>query len=227
MSLRALLLDFGGTLALERRSRAALYADVGRAHGVEVAEARMAELMGEAHDALPQELDGAYRYSDAWFRSFIARVFQGGLSFQGDLEGLARDLFAVFSDARTFALFPDAAELLARASRLRPAGLRVAVVSNWGPRLEPLLDGLGVRVDLALTSARERLEKPDPALFQRALEGLGVDAEEALHVGDRVDTDVQGALAAGIRPVLLDRSGRMCAPPGVPMVRTLADVELT
>ena len=65
------------------------------------------------------------------------------------------------------------------------------------------------------------------ALFQRALERLGVEPEAALHGGDRVDTDVQGALAAGIRPVLLDRSGRMCAPPGVPVVCTLADVELT
>ena len=222
MPLRALLLDFGGTLALERRSRAALYADAGRAHGVEASEERLAALMQEAHDALPQELDGAYRYSDAWFRAFIARVFQGGLSFDGDLEALAADLFAVFSDARTFALFPDVPDLLARA-----AGLRVGVVSNWGPRLQPLLDGLGVRADLALASANERLEKPDPALFRRALERLGVGPEEALHVGDRVDTDVEGARAAGIRPVLLDRSGRMCAPPGVPVVRTLADVELT
>ena len=150
MSLRALLLDFGGTLALERRSRAALYADAGRAHGIEVAEARMAELMGEAHDALPQELDGAYRYSDAWFRSFIARVFQGGLSFQGDLEGLARDLFAVFSDDRTFALFPDAAELLARASRLRPAGLHANGMSRCGVGNEPQLVRTLVHAPLGL-----------------------------------------------------------------------------
>ena len=222
MFLRAQLLDFGGTLALERRSRAALYAETGRAHGVDVDEARMEQLMREAHDALPRELDGAYRYSDPWFRTYIAQVFQGGLSFGGDLEALATDLFAVFSDARTFALFPDARDLLARA-----AGLRVGVVSNWGPRLGPLLDGLGVRVDLALASANEQLEKPDPALFRRALEALGVAPGEALHVGDRVDTDVEGARAAGIRPVLLDRSGRMCAPTGVHLVRTLADVELT
>lgn len=222
MTLRALLLDFGGTLAREREPRAALYAAAGRAHGVVVDEARMAALMRAVHGALPRELDGAFRYSDPWFRAYIAQVFQEGLSFEGKLDELANELFATFSDARTFASFPDVPGLLARA-----AGLRTAVVSNWGPRLAPVLAGLGVEVDVVLASALERLEKPDPALFERALDRLGVPADEALHVGDRLDTDVAGARAAGIRAVLLDRSGRMSAPPDVRVVRSLAELELS
>ena len=139
MALRALLLDFGGTLAHERESRAALYAAAGRAHGVEVDPARMEALMRDAHAALPQQVDGAFRYSDPWFRVYIARVFQDGLRFEGDLEGLAEHLLATFSDARTFAAFPDASGLLERAD-----GLRTAVVSNWGPRLAPLMAALGI-----------------------------------------------------------------------------------
>jgi putative hydrolase of the HAD superfamily len=222
MPLRALLLDFGGTLAREREPRAALYAAAGRAHGVEVDEARMEVLMRDVHAALPREIDGAFRYSDPWFRAYIARVFQEGLSFEGSLDELAEGLLATFSDARTFDSFPDATDLLAGTG-----GLRRAVVSNWGPRLALLLEGLGVTVDLVLSSALERLEKPDPALFQRALDRLGVAADEALHVGDRLDTDVAGARAAGIQAVLLDRSGRMSAPPDVRVVRSLAELELS
>ena len=178
--------------------------------------------MREALQQLPREIGGAYRYSDRWFGAFIERVFRGHVTTGEALGSLATELIQTFSDSSTYTLFPDVSPLLARAQ-----GMRVGVVSNWGPRLSTLLGGLGVEADLALTSALERLEKPDPALFQRALTGLGVTAGEALHVGDRLDTDVLGARAAGIRPVLLDRSGRMSTPPGLRVVRSLEDLELT
>lgn len=178
--------------------------------------------MQQAIQLLPREIEGAYRYSDRWFLAFIERVFRGQLAAPEALGSLASDLFQTFSDPGTYTLFSDVPPLLGRAK-----DLRVGVVSNWGPRLSSLLGGLGVEVDIALTSALERLEKPDPALFQRALTGLGVTASEALHVGDRLDTDVLGARAAGIRPVLLDRSGRMSTPPELRVVRSLEDLELT
>ena len=49
------------------------------------------------------------------------------------------------------------------------------------------------------------MEKPDPALFHRALERLGAEPADALHVGDRVELDLAGARAAGIDSVLIDR----------------------
>jgi putative hydrolase of the HAD superfamily len=48
-------------------------------------------------------------------------------------------------------------------------------------------------------------EKPDPGIFHVALERVGAEAAEAMHVGDLVPTDVWGARAAGITPVLIDR----------------------
>ena len=49
--------------------------------------------------------------------------------------------------------------------------------------------------------------KPDPAIFEPALELAGCGPEEALHVGDTPEEDVEGARAAGIRPLLIDRDG--------------------
>ena len=46
--------------------------------------------------------------------------------------------------------------------------------------------------------------KPDPRIFAIALERLGVAAEHTIHVGDTPAADVDGAIAAGVTPVLVD-----------------------
>lgn len=203
--LRALLLDFGGTLASEVPSRGAIYAEAARGAGLDVSERVMAACMGAAHDALPIELaDGSFRYTRPWFEAFIEHVFveQLGLG-RGRLEGVKEELFARFSDAATFQLFPGARELVDAA---RARGLRTAIVSNWSEPLPQLVESLGLGpFDLILASAAERLEKPDSALFERALSRLGVEPAEALHVGDSHRNDVLGAEALGISALLLDR----------------------
>ena len=218
---RALLLDFGGTLALERASRAALYAEAAAARGLDVDEATMGALMVEVHAALPVSVGGAFRYSRGWFERFIEVIFVERLGLSSaDLPAAQEALFARFADARTFRLFPGAREVVERARR---AGWRVAVVSNWSHALEPLLGDLGVRPDAVLSSAVEGLEKPDPELFHRALRRVGARAEGSLHAGDSLENDVLGARSAGLEAVLVDRSG--AAPPeGVPVIRSLDEL---
>ena len=90
---------------------------------------------------------------------------------------------------------------------LRGRGLRLAVVANTWPDPPRLvrreLDELGVaeRVDAIVLSGEVGARKPEPAIFERALEELGVAAAAALFVGDRLVDDVQGAAAAGMRTV--------------------------
>ena len=64
--------------------------------------------------------------------------------------------------------------------------------------------GLGEHIRHLVISANVGYEKPDPRIFEHALELAGVSANEALVVGDRVETDVVGAKAAGIRAVWFD-----------------------
>jgi putative hydrolase of the HAD superfamily len=66
--------------------------------------------------------------------------------------------------------------------------------------LAPLLDGV-------VSSAEAGALKPDPAIFALALDLAGCEPEEALHVGDTVEEDVEGARAAGVRALLVDREG--------------------
>jgi putative hydrolase of the HAD superfamily len=65
--------------------------------------------------------------------------------------------------------------------------------------------------------------KPHRSIFDAALERAGVPAQAALMVGDSLKHDVEGALAAGMKAVLLRRSGEVPAdvPAGVPVIRTL------
>ena len=67
------------------------------------------------------------------------------------------------------------------------------------------------------------LAKPDTAIFLRALGMLGGDAADAVHVGDSVDKDVEGARAAGIAAVLVAR-GSEAPPDGQVAIRSLAEL---
>ena len=181
--------------------------------------------MGRVHAELPREVGGAWRYSDGWFRAFIERIFVRHLGHDaGELEPVAARLFARFSDPRTFRLFPGAAALLDALAR---RGLRLGVVSNWSPRLAGLLQGLGLggRFEVVVSSAAERVEKPEPRIFTLALERAGVEPAEALHAGDHLEKDCLAARAAGMRCVLVDHAGREPARPDPPRVSSLPELE--
>jgi putative hydrolase of the HAD superfamily len=124
------------------------------------------------------------------------------VSEQLDVEITADELVA----AIRFDAYDDAAPAL---RELRSDGLRLVAVSNWDCSLPDVLArvGLGELLDGVVSSAVAGHRKPDPAIFAPALELAGVEPEEALHVGDTRDEDVEGARAAGIRALLIDREG--------------------
>jgi len=105
-----------------------------------------------------------------------------------------------------FRAYRDAAPALAE---LRALGVQLVCVSNWDYSLPDVLArvGLADELDGVVTSAAVGARKPDPRLFEAALEVAGCAADEALHVGDTPTEDVQGARAAGIRALLIDRDG--------------------
>jgi putative hydrolase of the HAD superfamily len=116
---------------------------------------------------------------------------------------------------------------------LQETGVALAIVSNSDGTLEGRLaregicqvgPGRGVPMSIVIDSAAVGVAKPDPAIFTIALEACGVPAERALHVGDTVGADVDGALAAGVRPVHLEPYGfcRDDSHPHVPDIATVA-----
>ena len=126
-------------------------------------------------------------------------------------ELLSREL-GVEVDAETlvssirFSPYPDVDPAL---RELGDRGLRLVAVSNWDCSLPEVLQrcGLAQALDGTVTSADARAAKPDPAIFEKALRLAGCAPAEVLHVGDTPGEDVDGARAAGIRPLLIDRDG--------------------
>jgi HAD superfamily hydrolase (TIGR01509 family) len=96
---------------------------------------------------------------------------------------------------------PDTAEVL---HRLKARGVRIGVISDIHYHLAPVFEyyGLGQFIDSYTLSFEHGIQKPNPRLFELALEQLGVTAAESLMVGDRPKRD-GGAAAAGITTLIL------------------------
>jgi putative hydrolase of the HAD superfamily len=194
-STRAVFLDALGTLLeLEPpwlRLRAALGDEIPDERIVRAVRAEMAYYRDHSHE-------GRDRESLAALRARSAAVLSRELGRDVSVEALM--------DAIRFRAFPDAAPALAG---LRQRGLRLVCVSNWDCALPEVLErsGLASHVDGTVTSALAGARKPDPAIFAPALGLAGCEAAEALHVGDTAEEDLEGARAAGIRALLIDREG--------------------
>lgn len=133
----------------------------------------------------------------AELRGRCAEVLSQGLGREVAVEALMA--------AIAFEAFPEAPRALAD---LRRRGLKLACVSNWDYELRDVLCRVGLApcFDLVLSSAEAGAAKPDPAIFERALAALDCLPADALHVGDG-PADVEGARAAGIEVLLIDRAG--------------------
>jgi len=117
----------------------------------------------------------------------------------GELERFLEAEHAAWHPARMLASTTHA--LL---DALRDRGLRTGLVSNALDPPELLhrdLDELGVaeRLDVAVFSSEIGWRKPHPAIFEHAVEAIGVDAPDVLFVGDTLATDVAGAAALGMK----------------------------
>ena len=116
-----------------------------------------------------------------------------------DVEPLVAELYAE-SKSFTLEAYPEVPDVLAELRRRR---LVLAVCSNWDWDLDRALDqsGLSGLFDVVVTSAQAGARKPHPRIYQLTLERCGLAAGDAVFVGDTWLPDVEGPLAAGLRPV--------------------------
>jgi putative hydrolase of the HAD superfamily len=116
---------------------------------------------------------------------------------------------------------PEADAALALARR---AGLATAVISNSNGTIADILSTLGLvrHLDFVIDSSRVGVEKPNPRIFQLALDRARLQPAEAAYIGDLYTIDVLGARAAGLRAVLMDPGA--CWPPrDCPKATTVLD----
>ena len=117
-------------------------------------------------------------------------------------------------------------------AELVATGIPVGIVSNSDGTIERRLSemgilqegpGGGVEVKFVIDSGKVGVEKPDPHIFDFALDRLGATAHGIWYVGDTPAFDIVGATRAGLEPILMDPFG-VNADYGVPCVVSLSDV---
>ena len=120
---------------------------------------------------------------------------------------LARQVWQIaIAVPKDFTLFDD---VLPALETLRSRGYLLGVLSNLRRDMEELCRQLNLspHLDFCITSAEVGAEKPQPPIFLAALDRAAAAPAEAVHVGDQYRSDVLGARALGIHPVLIDRGG--------------------
>ena len=205
---KAVFFDMYGTLAGFSPSRYELQPQAcadfrievtpeGTTKGYAAADAYMNE-QNAVHPIRLRDNDGEARF----FGEYDRLVLRGS-----GVEVTAEQALKVFRRLREipYSLVPFN-DVVPTLEQLRSRGLTLGLISN--------IDKGG----------SELADKPDPAIFQAALARAEAEAEEAVHVGDQPTSDVEGALAAGISPVLLDRDGNHGGYDRCPRIETLREL---
>ncbi len=142
---------------------------------------------------------------EAFFAKYEQRVLKGA-GAEVTVERAGEVWRRVRQVPYGMALFDDVAPTL---ETLRSRGLMLGVVSNMNRASAEILADFGLvgLVDFAVTSIEVQSEKPHAPIFLEALRRANARPGETVHVGDQLESDVEGARSVGITPVLLDRDG--------------------
>ena len=120
----------------------------------------------------------------------------------GYADSMAQEAFEVFFRTRNeVVLYDDVRSTL----EILVRDYRLFAISNGNADLAVI--GLAQYFEASLTAREAGMLKPDPRIFEILLDRAGLRAEEAAHVGDDADADVEGARRAGVLPIWLNRTG--------------------
>ncbi len=220
----AVLFDALGTLVRLEPPWPLLAGALRSRHGIEISEYQAQDAMrAEMSYYLEHHTEGRDATTLGELRARCGEVLGRALPPPAADQLTGAELMEVLLESLRFTPYADTAPAL---GSLRSLGIRIAVVSNWDCSLGGLLGtlGLGGLLDRVVTSAEAGFRKPHPRIFQTALEALQCRPERAIMVGDSVDIDIAGGRAAGIRSVLIDRSGLVPEQDDVERILTLANL---
>jgi HAD superfamily hydrolase (TIGR01549 family) len=178
------------------------YRRLGERHGLTLDPGRYDEARRAAFLDLKRhpELD----HDEEIWVLFTQRIIEG-MGGTGDTYAAAVEMEGAWSRADHFELYEDALPTL---DALRERGLKLGLLSNTARDLDEFVAHHGLSVDAVLTSRAHGKTKPHETIFRRMLELLDVQPDEAMMVGDTVEDDIEGAVAVGMRAILVDREGR-------------------
>jgi putative hydrolase of the HAD superfamily len=206
--IKAIFFDGAGTLIHLPKSVGHHYALVGERVGLALDAAALDRAFAACWKQMPTRpaVEGPREDDDkGWWRELVDQIIDQVAPRTSELD---RDAFfevaySHFAEAEVWELYPEVIEVL---EALRPR-FDLAVVSNFDGRLRMILEQLGVSKFFShvFLSSELGADKPDPLIYHRALKLSGLAPNETLHVGDDPVRDWEGAEAAGLSSLRLER----------------------
>jgi len=192
-------------------------------HGITVDPARFDEAVTHAAPFLDADDD---RYTDELFVVYTRAIIEGMGGAGAGLDACASEIYREWAACQHFELYDDVPDVL---RELSSAGVRIGLISNSHRCLASFqthfeLQGL---ITATVSSSEHGFMKPHPSIFSAALQLMNVPAPEAVMVGDSLRHDVEGAMRAGMRGVLLHRGDsptQAAEELGVPVIRSLREL---
>jgi len=223
---KVIFFDAVGTLIETRASVGEIYSRVAREFGFEAGPQILQQNFARSfrrqpplafHAGTPEA--ALIELEKGWWRNLVKAVFDGLGSFPRFQE-FFDEIFERFRGQEFWRVFDDVAPAL---TELKRRGLKMGVISNFDSRLHDVLGAcrLDHLFDSIHVSTRVGAAKPNTAIFQAALNYHSVEARHAWHVGDSLREDVEGAMAAGLNAILLDRDNRFAENAPAPRITNL------
>ncbi|HSL70980.1 MAG TPA: HAD family hydrolase [Longimicrobiales bacterium] len=207
VGVEAVTLDFYNTLVFHRGSgRGARLMEFLQAEGL-ASDPWEHQVLYDVFEPHAREYSPAHSSTEkhAYLSRLAERVFQrlNVRAAPGAAAGHATTIWELIGP-HSLTVFPDVRPAL---DRLTTAGYRLAVISNWQCGLAHFCTELGIAqyFEHVVSSAEVGCAKPSREIFELACQRLGVAPDRVLHVGDTPADDLEGAHAAGMRAVLIDR----------------------
>jgi putative hydrolase of the HAD superfamily len=226
--IEVVFLDAGGTMFEVRGSVGQIYSRFGLRYGCSLDPRDIDKTFVEAFKTAPPLAFPGLDESEAcveerlWWKETMRRTLKSGMP-ESAFENYFEEIFEFFKKAEAWHLFPDTRPSL---ERLRRRGYRLGIVSNSDARLHDVLSALELNCffDRVTVSSRAGAAKPSAAIFHKALAAMKVSGSRAVHAGDSLEEDVEGARRAGLRAFLVDRQERYQGWTGGFRVRNLEEL---
>jgi len=209
---QVIFLDAVGTIIGIKGSVGEIYSQIAQDFGVRVSPKLLDIKFSQSFKAAPppiftdtEDQDIPQREFD-WWRIVAGNTFEsaGVMEQFTDFSSFFSELYIHFGTAEPWFVYPDVIPALRKWQQM---GIELGVVSNFDSRIYSVLQGLEIReyFDSITISTQVGVAKPNPMIFQIALEKHNCSPEAAWHIGDSLKEDYQGAKAAGLRGIWINR----------------------